>query len=243
MSSPIPTADDAIAAALVQDWKKAIRLNTAILAASKTDIDSLCRLGFALLKSGQFLAAKRAFQKVLTVDQYNQIATKNLKKLGTLKKNDVEEKPGSVMSPMIFLEEPGRTKIVECIHVAPTSVISTLSAGQEVFLKVKQHGVDVRLPNQTYVAALPDDMSFKLNRMIAGGNTYQAIVKSVDKKSVKVMLRELSRGKRFAKQPSFTTTTSYVSFAKGGSREIPDMTPTGEDTDTEEAAPEEQGEL
>jgi hypothetical protein len=74
--------------------------------------------------------------------------------------------------------------------------------------------------------------------MMAGGNTYQTIVKGVEKKSVKVMLRELTRGKKFAKQPSFTSTTSYVSFAKSGTRETPDMTPTGEDADND-TSPEE----
>jgi len=235
------TSQDAIAAALVQDWKKAIVVNAAILKTNPKDLDALCRLGFAYLKSGQLTIAKRVYQKVLAIDQYNQIATKNLKKLVTLKKKDIDSGTYGVMSPMIFLEEPGKTKIVECVRVAPASVLSTLSAGQEVTLKVKPHTVEIR-SQQTYVAALPDDMSYKLNKMIAAGNTYQVIVKSVDKKSVKVLLRELSRGKKFAKQPSFTSTTSYVSFAKGGSRETPDMTPTGEAADTDDV-PEESREL
>ncbi len=239
------SSETAIAAALAQDWKEAIRINTALLKTTKSDVETLCRLGFAYLKSGQFLAAKRTYQKVLTLDKYNQIAEKNLKKLTMLKRKDIEDGVGKHISPMMFLEEPGKTKIVECVHVAPTAVLSTLSAGQEVFLKVKNHCVEIRSTNQIYLAALPDDMSFKLNKMIAGGNTYQVIIKSVDKKSLKVLLRELTRGKRFAKQPSFTTTTSYVSFAKGGSgRDSLDMTPTGEDTDSEEAPPaDDAGEL
>jgi peptidase E len=79
--------------------------------------------------------------------------------------------------------------------------------------------------------------------MIAGGNTYQVIIKAVDKKSVKVLLRELTRGKKFAKQPSFTSTTSYVSFAKGGTRDTMDMTPTGEDSEGEGPVVDETGEI
>ena len=236
-----PTAETAIAAALAQDWKEAIRINLAILKNETDDIESLCRLAFAYLKTGQLLAAKRTYLKVLGLDKYNQIATKNLKKMTTLKKKDMANEASGFMSPMIFLEEPGKTKIVECVHVAPSHVLSTLSAGQEVMLKPKNHCIVVRTSSQTYVAALPDDMSFKLHKMIAAGNTYQAIVKGVDKKSVKIMLRELSRGKKFAKQPSFTSSTSYVSFAKSGTREIPDMTPTGEDAD-DSATPEDPGE-
>lgn len=237
MISDHPTADSAIAAALAQDWKEAIRINLAILKSDKSDLEALCRLAFAYLKTGQLLTAKRTYQKVLDLDKYNQIASKNLKKMTSLKKKDLANEAATYMSPMIFLEEPGKTKIVECVHVAPSHVLSTLSAGQEVFLKPKPHAIEVRTSSNTYIAALPDDMSFKLNKMMAAGNTYQTIVKGVEKKSVKVMLRELTRGKKFAKQPSFTSTTSYVSFAKSGTRETPDMTPTGEDAD--EAAPDE----
>jgi len=237
MISDHPTAESAISAALAQDWKEAIRVNLAILKSDRNDLEALCRLAFAYLKTGQLLTAKRTYQKVLALDKYNQIATKNLKKMTSLKKKDMANEASGFMSPMIFLEEPGKTKIVECVHVAPTHVLSTLSAGQEVFLKPKHHGIEVRTSSCTYIAALPDDMSFKLHKMMAGGNTYQVIVKGVEKKSVKVMLRELSRGKKFAKQPSFTSSTSYVSFAKSGTRETLDMTPTGEDADF--ATPEE----
>lgn len=238
MTSDHFTADDAIAAALAQDWKEAVRINLILLKKQQQDIESLCRLAFAYLKTGQLTSAKRTYQKVLAIDQYNQIAGKNLKKMTTLKKKDMAQETTTFMSPLIFLEEPGKTKVVECVHVAPASILSTLSAGQEVTLRPKNHGIEVRARSQTYLAALPDDMSFKLKKMMTAGNTYQAIVKGVDKKSLKIMLREMTRGKKFAKQPSFTTTTSYVSFAKSGNRETPDMTPTGEGADTEEATQE-----
>lgn len=240
MTVPSATAGEAISAALVLDWDKAIALNTILLKENKADIDALCRLAYAQMKLGQFISAKRTYQKVLAIDQYNQIATKNLKKLGNLKKKDVATTAESTLSPMIFLEEPGKTKIVECVHVAPPGVLGTLSSGQEVAIKVKNHAVEIRSLNDAYLAALPDDLSFKLNKMIAGGNTYQAIVKNVDKKSFRILLRELSRGKRFAKQPSFISSTSYVAFSKSDKREKLDMTPTGEDAgehdDVHEAA-------
>ena len=234
----------AVAAALSQNWKEAIRINTAILKADKNDVEALSRLGYAYIKTGQLTAAKRTYEKVLVIDQYNQIAQKNIKKLSLIKKKLIEPDSQEQVSPMIFLEEPGKTKIVECIHVAPTQILSTLSAGQQVHMKPKNHCVEIRSTKDTYLAALPDDMSFKLNKLLSAGNTYQAVVKSVEKNSLKVLIRELTRGKRFANQPSFTTTTSYVPFARGGSggsAEGPDMTPTGEDgeADTPEEEPQE----
>jgi Tfp pilus assembly protein PilF len=72
--------DDAIQAALQQDWKTAITLNTEILKTDKKNTDAYNRLGFAYLKSGQIKKAKETFEKVLTLDRYNQIASKNLQK-------------------------------------------------------------------------------------------------------------------------------------------------------------------
>ncbi|OGG30123.1 hypothetical protein A3A63_01585 [Candidatus Gottesmanbacteria bacterium RIFCSPLOWO2_01_FULL_46_9] len=235
-----PSPADAVAAALAQNWKEAIRINTALLKEQKDNIEALSRLAYAHLKTGQLTAAKKTYEKVLAIDQYNHIAQKNIKKLGNLKKKDLRSDSEYHLSPLMFLEEPGKTKIVDCIHVAPSQTLSTLSAGEEVQLKAKNHCVEIRSLQHTYLAALPDDTSFKLIKMLSAGNTYQAIVKGVEKNGLKILIRELSRGRRFAHQPSFTTTTSYIPFAKGGSSQgidTPDMTPTGEEGEPAEESP------
>lgn len=234
------SADDAIHAALAQDWKEAIRINTAILKEEKHNIDALNRLGHAYSKTGQLTSAKKTFQKVISLDAYNQIAQRNLKKLSTIKDKTIPSSQGAAaMSPMMFLEEPGLTKLVECIHLAPVQVLATLFSGQEVDLKARNHTVELRANGKTYIGALPDDLSFKLIKLTAAGNAYQAIVKSAGKNSLTVLLRELKRGKKFATQPSFIATTSYVPFAKGVTvQEGPDMTPTGEGDGQEESAKE-----
>jgi tetratricopeptide (TPR) repeat protein len=233
LSAQAGLPDSAVAAALHQDWKEAIRINTAILKVHKEHVEALLRLAYAYLKTGQITQAKKTYERVMVVDQYNQIAQKNLKRLTIIKKKNLTHDTIHHLSPMMFLEEPGITKIVECIHTAQYQILSTLSAGQEVYLKPKNHCVEIRSMQDTYLAALPDDMSYKLNKLISSGNTYQVVVKSIEKNTLKVLIRELSRGKRFANQPSFTSTTSYVPFAKSGGNqpEGPDMTPTGEDAD------------
>lgn len=240
LSDATPTG--AIAAALRQDWKEAIRINTQLLKTHKTDIDSSCRLAFAYMKTGQLQLSKAAYEKVIKMDQYNQIALKNLARLTTLKKKNMEESDGLTISPLLFLEEPGITKMAECMNLAPISVLSTLSAGQELMLKPKKHCVELRTTGNTYAGALPDDLSFKLNKLIEAGNTYQTIIKSVDKKSLKVVIRELARGKKFAHQPSFIGTTSYAPMSRSGTPtnvDMPDMTPTGEDDGEEKEDTEE----
>ena len=209
----LPT--DAVAAALAQNWKEAIRINTAILKDEKNDTEALSRLAYAYLKTGQLTSAKKTYEKVLAVDQYNHIALKNIKKLGTLKKKDLHSDSDHQLSPLMFLEEPGKTKIVECIHAAPKQVLSMLSAGENVELKAKNHCIEIRSAENIYLAALPDDVSFKLGKLLIAGNTYQVIVKNVENNCLRVLIRELSRGKKFASQPSFTTTTSAIPLPKG----------------------------
>ncbi len=207
----LPTKYEAIAAALAKNWKEATRINSVLTKQNPHDIDALNRLGFAYLNIGQITQAKRCFSKVISIDPYNQIALRNIKKLGSLKKYDLSNKrTGTNMSPLAFLEDPGKTKIVTCVNPAPIRVLSRLASGLEVVLKAKRHAVEVRDDRGAYLAALPDDISFKLIKYLGAGNTYSVIVKSVGKNALTIFIREVSRGKRFANQPSFAAIATYL---------------------------------
>ncbi|MBI5620335.1 tetratricopeptide repeat protein [Candidatus Gottesmanbacteria bacterium] len=208
-----PTATAAIAAALSHNWKEAIHINTLLLKTNPNDIAALNRMGYAYTQNGQRALAKTTFEKVLKLDPYNQIALKHTKNLGSVRKKSASSahSTSNHISPLSFLEEPGVTKIVACVNLAPAQTLNTITPGMEMTLKTKNHCVEVRLLPNTYVAALPDDLSFKLLRLMASGNAYQAIVKSVDKKSLILIIRELTRGKKFANQPSFTAATISLS--------------------------------
>ncbi|MDO8451880.1 MAG: tetratricopeptide repeat protein [bacterium] len=238
-----PTGDDAIHAALAQDWENAVKINTTLTKKSDKDIDSLNRLGFAYFKLGQLEKAKRCYTKVLSIDRYNQIALKNMKRLTSGKKVAAAIGAEGRLSPLMFLEDPGKTKIVSCVNPAPSRVLSVVSCGQEVFLKVKKHTVEVRDSNDAYLGALPDDVSFKLIKYTAAGNRYLAVVKSAGSTTLTVFIRELSRGKRFFNQPSFVSSTSYIPFSRSDGqkdREKLDVLPTGED-DSEEPENDDEG--
>lgn len=232
------TADAAIAAALSHNWREAIRINTLLLKEDKANIATLNRLGYAYTQNGQRSLAKATFEKVLKIDCYNQIALKHTKNLESVKKKMRPATPTNHVSPLSFLEEPGVTKIVAAINLAPAQTLGTLSPGMEVILKTRNHCVEVRVPPNTYIAALPDDLSFKLLRLIASGNRYRAIIKGVDKKSLILMLREVSRGKKFAGQPSFTSPSlsisSGVHAAVDRDGEKPNATATGEEEEEDQ---------
>lgn len=203
MSQPA-TAQAAIAAALSHLWKDAISLNSELLKKNSSDIAALNRLGYAYAQNGQRQRAKTTFENVLALDPYNQIALKHMRNVGMVRKKSSIESTNHI-SPLSFLEEPGVTKIVAAVNLAPAQTVALLTPGMELMLKPRNHCIEVRLPPKTYIAALPDDLSYKLLKLIASGNRYRVIIKSVDKKSLVLMLREVVRGKKFAGQPSFTS--------------------------------------
>lgn len=231
--TPAYTAQDAINAALEQNWNKAVDANTYLLSIHPNDIDALNRIGFAYIQIGKSKQAKESFEKVLSLDEYNQIAERNLIKL---KNKGAIETNGSMVSPLMFLEEPGKTKVIPCINLAPAATLASIRCGQVVQMKVKKHTIELRDDQQVYLAALPDDISFKLSRFISGGNQYSVVVRSVVKNSLTVFIRELSRGEQFQHQPSFTPTSTYVATGKTDEvTEKPDITATGEEQEQQES--------
>lgn len=225
--SGTPAHDDAIAAALSQDWEEAVKINQALLDLDPKSVDALNRLGFAYLQLGKIKEAKEIYQRVITLDQYNQIAQKNLLKLNNKNHSALNT---AMVSPLMFLEEPGKTKIVNCINLAQSKIISGLHCGQEVRIKVKTHCIEIRDDQNNYLGAFPDDVSFKLSKYITGGNKYKVIIRSIGKNTLTVFIRELSRGSVFADQPSFIPASTFVAQTRiedGG--EKPDTQATGEE--------------
>ena len=205
--------DAAIAAALSQNWQEAIAVNKQILLTTPKNIEALNRLGYAYLVTGKIPLGLQMFEKVLKLDPYNRIAGNNIKKIASMKKNGMELIRDCPVSPLLFLEEPGKTKIVDCINVASTQILSTLSCGQEIFFKLKSHSIDVRDAKGTYVGALPDDLSYKLLMYMNGGNTYSAHIKKIAKSCVSIFIREMGRGKKFGSQSSFSGSASYLPYS------------------------------
>ncbi|MBI5613668.1 hypothetical protein HY947_01980 [Candidatus Gottesmanbacteria bacterium] len=230
----------AINAALRNDWKTAIKLNLEILNTEKENVDALNRLAFAYLRTDDTFHAKKIFAKVLLLDPYNPIATKNIKKLSTVSNGQsTGNKASSVpLSPLMFLEEPGVTRVAPCVNVAPEKILATLSYGQEVYLKAKRHCVEIRDSKDQYLGAIPDDLSHKLIDFLAGGNTYTVVIRSIGKNALSVFIRETARGKKFAHDPSFVGTSAYVGFSSKADYapgEGPDVSATGEETEEEPA--------
>ncbi len=195
------TKNIAIQATLSGDWKTAINLNKSLLEENPNDVEALNRMALAYTIMGKSKPAKDAYQKVLEIDPLNSIALKNLKKIT----NDPPKEPNDGINIQVnntFLEETGRTKVIELINLAQAEILLTLQTGQAVDLSVKRLKVFIS-QGKKYIGVLPDDIGKRLIKFMNGGNKYEAFVKSATHQNVSIFVRELKRATKYRDQPSF----------------------------------------
>lgn len=238
MSLVDPTLDLAIHSALAGDWVTAIETNQKLLTTNPHDIGTLNRLAKAYLENGDLNEARHICLQVLKLDPYNQIAGKTAIKIKLLLRNKSDGtfsakqpllsqraklSPDSLLRqfkendkaqalPTLFLEEPGKTKVVSCLKPATPQQLSLQKPGSTVYLVLKRHTIVVVDNNKQYLGILPDELSHHLNPLIRGGNEYEAYVKSVNLRQLTVFLREKTRAQDFAGTPSFPTTPTKTFF-------------------------------
>jgi hypothetical protein len=189
----------AIQTALTGDWENAINLNKLILEEEPEDIDTLNRLAFAFLSQGNIKEAKSIYQKVLVLDMKNPIAIRNLKRL-----NDANARKINFHLNNLFIEEPGKTKVIDLINVADKKIVCHLRSGEKIKLSIKRMKIFVLDQEDQYIGMLPDDLCKRLIKFIHAGNKYEAYTRTAESNKISIFIRELKRVKRFINQPSFT---------------------------------------
>ena len=212
-------AQAAIVAALAAHWQEAVKLNEQIIASQKDNIEALNRLARAYYFLGEAQKAQKLYKRALELDPYNIIALKNLDKINkvflriektakgngnsTVKNGHTNYIPTTTNLSQIFLYEPGKTKVVNLLNLAPPSVLVSLSCGDQVFLNPKNHAITILNSEGIYLGAFPDDLAHRLLSFISAGNQYEAFVKCATLKVLTIFVKETKRGPKFAAQPSF----------------------------------------
>lgn len=200
----------AIKAALNGEWGNARKINKAILKSSPTNIDALKRLACAEKELGNKDIAKKIYKKILSLSPDDTIAAKSLVKLDVTTKTS--HHVTRLSAAKNFIEETGKTKTVSLLHTGSESVLTQIQSGEEVMLKTHGHRISVCTQSNEYLGKLPDDLSMHLKNLINKGNRYQALVKSVHEKTVKIFIREISKNPELDHIPSFTS--DRVEYAK-----------------------------
>lgn len=203
MSSLVQLKQQAIFAAKHGDWEKALAVNQEILEQTPTDIGALNRSGVAYLNLGKVTKAKLAFKTVLDLDATNQLAQKNLV--------HIKEKttPNVQFSSQQFIEEPGKTKVVELHRLASKDILTKLHTGTTCVLKTKKRYISVEA-NGAYIGALPEDLSFRLTKLMDSGNQYSCAVWTVTATTCSIFLKETTRSAENADIASFPCSRSQL---------------------------------
>jgi len=229
----------AIDAALDSRWEEALKINRKIIKLDPQNVDALNRQAKAYMELGKTNLAKKYYSQVLKVDPYNPIALKNLKIIKSFKSSGQCGRTNchSKLSPSLFLQEPGKDKMVSLLKVAEPQKLSLVFCGMKVEMAIKNKKITIVDSDGSYLGVLPDDISHHLLRLYKGGNRYELFIKSVRVNSVSVLIKEIFRSKRFKNQPSFLEYSS--SSATTSMLTSLDRTNTDEDTEEEE----EEGEV
>jgi tetratricopeptide (TPR) repeat protein len=199
--------DKAIQAMLLGDWKNAASLNKDLIDENPKDIDALNRLAYVFTILGKIQDAKSTYRKVLKIDILNQIAIRNIKKLTEMGPKQIAKSLSSIRGVTnTFLEETGKTKIISLVNTAQPKIIALLTTGQPVVITIKRSKIFVQDQNTQYLGVLPDDIGKRLIKLIKGGNTYAACIKSATEHNVCIFIKETKRISKYKNQPSFPQT-------------------------------------
>lgn len=193
--------NQAIKAALGGNWEKAKEFNLEILKGQPNNLEALLRLAKAYTNLNKIGKAKKVYRQVLAIDRYNPIAKRNLARITKIK-DGILSGQSRPLTPH-FLEEPGKTKSVFLVRLTCEKALATLEIGEPINLVANPKSISVTRNNGQYVGRLPDDLSFRLIKLIKAGNKYQAFVKLVEEDKLQIFIREIKKSPRCAQIPSF----------------------------------------
>ncbi len=194
----------AITLAMQGRWREAVAANQEIIASFPGDFDAYNRLGRAYIELGDYSLAKEAYERAIELDPYNIIAQKNLNRLSYLRK--AEAGPGADsdrVEPQHFIEETGKTGVVDLYRLAARGTLAKMVAGDRVYLKAEGANLNVENGRGEYLGQVEPKYSQRLVKLMAGGNRYSAAIVSSAEDKVKVIIREIYQAPSLVGQLSF----------------------------------------
>jgi tetratricopeptide (TPR) repeat protein len=203
-------SEKAIQLAMQNKWQEAADLNRQILEQFPDDVDTLNRLGKALMELGQYADARDQYQRASKLDPSNGIAAKNLVRLTKLA-DEASTSPmvavpqGRTVDPSLFIEESGKTAVTDLVDRARFQAIATFAAGDKLTLKVENGVVRVFGPGDVLVGQLEPKIGQRVVRLVSAGNRYSAAITSIDEHHVRIIIREEYRDPSMRSRPSFPT--------------------------------------
>ena len=202
-------SEKAIQLAMQNKWQEAAEINRQILEHFPDDVDTLNRLGKALMELGQYAESRDQYAKATKADPSNGIAAKNLVRMTKLAEeaqaSPVTAMPHARVDPSVFIEESGKTAVTDLVDRAPFQRIATLTAGDKLTLRLDSGIVQMIGPGDVVVGQLEPKIAQRVMRLVAAGNRYSAAITSIDDHHVRIIIREEYRDPSMRSRPSFPT--------------------------------------
>ncbi len=197
-------SEEAITLALQSQWEEAVAVNRSIIELYPNDIDAYNRLGKALTELGCYDEAREAYSRVLETAPDNAIAKRNLERLSHLKQIEQQGHKDRQMADLgIFIEETGKSALIDLRHPAPREVLNRIAAGEQVTLRADGHRLMVESDGGEYLGEVEPKLGLRLIQLITGGNRYQAAIAGVRQDGCRVIIKETYQHPSQAGRPSF----------------------------------------
>jgi len=202
----------AITLALEGRWSEACQANRQILDLCPTDVDTLNRLGKALLELGQYPEAQDAFEHAITISPYNSITQKNLERLSYLHHATPVLQSAKPVSSYPFIEDGGRSKVTVLQSPAPCEILAKMTPGDEVTLVNRLSRLAIENQDGEYLGQIEPKLSLRIARMTKEGNRYSAGITKISHSNVSVIIWETYRHPKLNGTPSFpvSDTSNYI---------------------------------
>ena len=194
----------AITLAMQGRWREAAAANRGVIENFPHDVEAYNRLGKAYMELREYSQAKEAYSRAVELDQYNVVAKKNLQRLFHLGETIVSsEGEAHKTNPQYFIEEIGKTGVVNLYSLALPEVLARVMAGDAVYLKIDGHSLMVENGRGEYLGQVDTRYGQRLVRLMEGGNKYTAAIVSSAKDATSVIIREVYQDSSQAGQLSF----------------------------------------
>ena len=186
------SSKQAISLAMEGRWQESVMVNQSIIEHFPNDVEAHNRLGKAYMEIGDYARAKEAYNRALQLDQYNTIAKKNLQRLDHLERAAPEpvENNSLKADPQTFIEEIGKAGVLNLYQIASSETLIKMLAGDKVVLKPKDASLAVENVKGEYLGLVPAKQGFRLMKLMAGGNKYEAAVVTSNENAISVIIRE-----------------------------------------------------
>ena len=185
---------EAIQLAMQCRWPEAALVNEQLLELAPQDVEASNRLGRAYLEMGEHEQARLAFERTLSIAPDNAIAHKNLDRLAHAESagGAAAAVAAPMLSPAHFICDGGTTArmvLREAGNVHPASC----AVGSAVQLHPSGGVLTVEDRSGAYLGVIPPHIGSRLNRLMAGGNRYEAAIVTASDEGVTILVRETYR--------------------------------------------------